>query len=249
MSTLFISDLHLDASRPAATQAFHEFLKRRAARADALYILGDLFEAWIGDDDDDPLAGEIMDALAKLTSGGVPAWFAHGNRDFLVGDEFSGRTGVTLLPETSVVSLGEENVLLMHGDSLCTDDHDYQEFRAMVRDPDWQAQFLALPLAARRALAAQARDASRISTGGKPMEIMDVNAAAVAEAMRASGVRHAPSPRARIRTGRRVRHANRSGRLVRARLGAGTRRERVSAGGVRPLAGVRGRDALAPRGV
>ena len=189
MSTLFISDLHLDASRPAATQAFHEFLERRAARADALYILGDLFEAWIGDDDDDPLAGEIMDALAKLTSGGVPAWFAHGNRDFLVGDGFSGRTGVTLLPETSVVSLGEENVLLMHGDSLCTDDHDYQEFRAMVRDPDWQAQFLALPLAARRALAAQARDASRISTGGKPMEIMDVNAAAVAEAMRASGVR------------------------------------------------------------
>ena len=189
MSTLFISDLHLDATRPAATQAFHEFLKRRAAEAEALYILGDLFEAWVGDDDDDPHAGEIMDALAELTSGGVPAWFVHGNRDFLVGDDFSGRTGVTLLPEVSVVNLGGENVLLMHGDSLCTDDHDYQEFRSMVREPKWQAQFLALPLAARRALAAQARDASRISTGGKPMEIMDVNATAVAEAMRANGVR------------------------------------------------------------
>lgn len=189
MSTLFISDLHLDATRPAATQAFREFLKYRASEAEALYILGDLFEAWVGDDDDDPHAAEIMDALAELTSGGVPAWFVHGNRDFLVGDDFSDRTGVTLLPETSVVNMSGKNVLLMHGDSLCTDDHDYQEFRAMVRDPNWQAQFLALPLAARRALAAQARDASRISTGGKPMEIMDVNATAVAEAMRANGVR------------------------------------------------------------
>lgn len=189
MSTLFISDLHLDAARPDATQAFCEFLKHRAAGADALYVLGDLFEAWVGDDDDDPHAGEVMDALAELTSGGVPAWFVHGNRDFLVGDGFSGRTGVTLLPESSVVDLGGEDVLLMHGDSLCTDDHDYQEFRAMVRDPKWQAQFLALPLTARRALAAQARDASRISTGGKPMEIMDVNALAVAEAMRENKVR------------------------------------------------------------
>ena len=189
MSTLFISDLHLDAARPDATQAFCEFLKHRAAGADALYVLGDLFEAWVGDDDDDPHAGEVMDALAELTSGGVPAWFVHGNRDFLVGDGFSGRTGVTLLPESSVVDLGGEDVLLMHGDSLCTDDHDYQAFRAMVRDPKWQAQFLALPLTARRALAAQARDASRISTGGKPMEIMDVNALAVAEAMRENKVR------------------------------------------------------------
>ena len=189
MSTLFISDLHLDATRPDATRAFRDFLKRRAARAGALYILGDLFEAWVGDDDDDPHAGEIMDALAGLTSGGVPAWFVHGNRDFLIGDDFARRTGVELLPEATVVELGGESVLLMHGDSLCTDDLDYQEFRAMVRDPNWQAQFLALPLAARRALASQARDASRISTGGKPIEIMDVNASAVAEAMRENGVR------------------------------------------------------------
>lgn len=189
MTVLFISDLHLDPTRPDATRAFHRFLKDRAGKADALYILGDLFEAWVGDDDDDPLALEVIEALAKLTSGGTPAWFAHGNRDFLLGEDFSRRSGVELLPESKVVDLGGGPVLLMHGDSLCTDDHDYQEFRAMVRDPKWQAQFLALPLMARRALAAQARDASRISTSGKPMAIMDVNAAAVAEAMQANGVR------------------------------------------------------------
>lgn len=189
MTTLFISDLHLDATRPHATQAFHDFLEHRAAEADALYILGDLFEAWIGDDDDDRLAGEITHALAQLTSSGVPAWFVHGNRDFLVGESFARQTGVQLLPESSVVELAGESVLLMHGDTLCTNDHDYQEFRSMVRHPKWQAQFLALPLPARRALAAQARDASRLSTGGKPMEIMDVNASAVAEAMGANGVR------------------------------------------------------------
>ena len=189
MSTLFVSDLHLDATRPAATQAFCEFLKYRAAEADALYILGDLFEAWIGDDDDGPLAATISAALAGLASEGVPAAFVHGNRDFLIGNAFAERAGVSILPEKSTIEVGGEEVLLMHGDSLCTDDLDYQEFRSMVRDPKWQTQFLALPLAARRALASTARDASRISTGGKPMEIMDVNASAVAEAMRAHSVR------------------------------------------------------------
>ena len=189
MTVLFISDLHLDATRPDATRAFHRFLEKRASSAEALYILGDLFEAWVGDDDDDPLAREVIEALAELTSGGTPAWFAHGNRDFLVRENFSRRSGVKLLPDSKVVELGGERVLLMHGDSLCTDDHDYQEFRSMVRDPKWQAQFLALPLMARRALAAQARDASRLSISGKPMEIMDVNATAVAEAMRANEVR------------------------------------------------------------
>ena len=189
MTVLFISDLHLDATRPDATRAFHRFLEKRASSAEALYILGDLFEAWVGDDDNDPLAREVIEALAELTAGGTPAWFAHGNRDFLVGEDFSRRSGVDLLPDSKVVELGGERVLLMHGDSLCTDDHDYQEFRSMVRDPKWQAQFLALPLMARRALAAQARDASRLSISGKPMEIMDVNATAVAEAMRANEVR------------------------------------------------------------
>ena len=189
MSLLFLSDLHLDADRPEATRAFYRFLEERASHAEALYVLGDLFEAWVGDDDDSPLAREVVEALAQLTAGGTAVFFAHGNRDFLVGEDFSRRSGAVLLEETSVIEIGGERVLLMHGDSLCTDDRDYQEFRAMVRDPKWQAGFLALPLTARRALAAQARDASRISTSGKPMEIMDVNASAVAELMRENGVR------------------------------------------------------------
>jgi len=189
MSVLFMSDLHLDADRPEATRAFHCFLEQRASGAEALYVLGDLFEAWVGDDDDSALAQEVVEALARLTAGGTAVFFARGNRDFLVGDDFARRSGVVLLEDASVVAIGGERVLLMHGDSLCTDDHDYQQFRTTVRDPKWQAQFLALPLEARRALAAQARDASRISTSGKPMEIMDVNASAVAEAMRLNGVR------------------------------------------------------------
>ena len=189
MSLLFVSDLHLDADRPEATRAFCRFLEERACNAEALYVLGDLFEAWVGDDDDGPLAREVVEALAKLAAGGTAVYFAHGNRDFLVGEDFCRRSGAVLLEETSVVEIGGERVLLMHGDSLCTDDHDYQEFRAMVRDPGWQAGFLALPLMERRALAAQARDASRLSTSGKPAEIMDVNAAAVAETMRLNGVR------------------------------------------------------------
>lgn len=189
MSVLFVADLHLDADRPEATRAFYRFLKQRASSAEALYVLGDLFEAWVGDDDDSPLAREVVAALAHLTAGGTAVFFARGNRDFLAGDGFARRSGAVLLEDASVIEIGGERVLLMHGDSLCTDDRDYQQFRAMVRAPQWQAQFLALPLPARRALAAQARDASRISTRGKPMEIMDVNASAVAEAMRLHGVR------------------------------------------------------------
>ena len=189
MSLLFVSDLHLDADRPEATRAFYRFLEERASNAKALYVLGDLFEAWVGDDDDSPLAREVVEALAQLAASGTAVYFAHGNRDFLVGEDFCQRSGAILLEETSVIEIGGERVLLMHGDSLCTDDHDYQEFRAMVRDPGWQAGFLALPLMERRALAAQARDASRLSTSGKPAEIMDVNAAAVAETMRLNGVR------------------------------------------------------------
>ncbi len=190
MTTLFISDLHLDPERPGATRAFHRFLDDRASSAEALYILGDLFEAWVGDDDDAPLAQEVVGALARLTAGGTAVFFAHGNRDFLVGEEFARRSGAMLLEETSVVAIGGQRRLLMHGDSMCTDDHDYQAFRAMVREPAWQARFLARPLEERRALAAQARDASRVSTRGKPMEIMDVNPSAVADAMRSSGTCH-----------------------------------------------------------
>ena len=160
MSTLFVSDLHLDPARPEITALFLRFLQREAASADALYILGDLFEAWVGDDDPSTTGQQVDDGLRRLADTGVPAFFIHGNRDFLVGQDYAGRAGMRILPDPAVVSLYGEPVLVMHGDLLCTDDHAYQAFRAQTRDPHWQAMFLAQPLAARQAFAAQARQAS-----------------------------------------------------------------------------------------
>ena len=160
MSTLFVSDLHLDPARPEITALFLRFLQREAASADALYILGDLFEAWVGDDDPSSTGQQVADGLRRLADAGVPVYFVHGNRDFLVGQDYAGRAGMRILPDPTVVSLYGEPVLLMHGDLLCTDDHAYQAFRAQTRDPHWQAMFLAQPLAARQAFAAQARQAS-----------------------------------------------------------------------------------------
>jgi len=160
-TTLFISDLHLDPERPQITRLFREFLQNEAREAQALYILGDLFEAWIGDDDDAPLAREIADALFAVRDAGVPVYFMHGNRDFLLGHDYAARAGMRLLPDPSVVMLYGEPVLLMHGDLLCTDDVAYQEFRAQSRSPAWREAMLAQPLAIRRALAGQARTASR----------------------------------------------------------------------------------------
>ena len=160
MSTLFVSDLHLDPARPEITALFLRFLQREAASADALYILGDLFEAWVGDDDPSSTGQQVADGLRRLAEAGVPAYFIHGNRDFLVGQDYAGRAGMRILPDPAVVSLYGEPVLVMHGDLLCTDDHAYQAFRAQTRDPHWQAMFLAQPLAARQAFAAQARQAS-----------------------------------------------------------------------------------------
>ena len=160
MSTLFVSDLHLDPARPEITALFLRFLQREAASADALYILGDLFEAWVGDDDPSSTGQQVADGLRRLADAGVPVYFVHGNRDFLVGQDYAGRAGMRILPDPAVVSLYGEPVLLMHGDLLCTDDHAYQAFRAQTRDPHWQAKFLAQPLAARQAFAAQARQAS-----------------------------------------------------------------------------------------
>ena len=160
MSTLFVSDLHLDPARPEITALFLRFLQREAASADALYILGDLFEAWVGDDDPSSTGQQVADGLRRLADAGVPVYFVHGNRDFLVGQDYAGRAGMRILPDPTVVSLYGEPVLLMHGDLLCTDDHAYQAFRAQTRDPHWQAKFLAQPLAARQAFAAQARQAS-----------------------------------------------------------------------------------------
>lgn len=188
MSIFFISDLHLDDSRPAIVDQFVELLAGETRQADALYILGDLFETWVGDDDDSALASRAAQALRGLRDAGVPIWFMHGNRDFLLGEDYAARAGMTLLPDPTVIELNGERTLLMHGDTLCTDDVEYQKFRTLVRDPQWQQQFLAKSLSERRAFAAQARGESRQHTSTAKPEIMDVNQAAVEAAMRAHGV-------------------------------------------------------------
>ena len=188
MTTLFISDLHLEPTRPAITTLFLDFLEQRARRAEALYILGDLFEAWIGDDDDADIGRTVAAALRTLTDQGVPTFFLHGNRDFLLGERFAAASGIQLLPESMVIELGGERVLLLHGDTLCTDDVEYQAFRTQVRDPAWQARTLALPLAQRRALAGQLRETSRQATRQKAADITDANPTAVDQALRAHGV-------------------------------------------------------------
>jgi len=186
--TLFISDLHLDEARPQIVDLFTRFLADEARQADALYILGDLFESWIGDDDNAPLATRVAHALRALRDRGVPIYFLHGNRDFLLGTDYAARAGIELLADPAIVELDGERTLLMHGDTLCTDDIEYQTFRNLVRDPAWQAQFLAKPLAERRAFAAQARGESRKQTAMKAAEIMDVNQAAVESTMHEYGV-------------------------------------------------------------
>src|SRR5215469_92317 len=142
MALLFVSDLHLDAASPRPIEQFLEFLATEAAGAEALYILGDLFEAWIGDDDPEPTRARVCDALSRLTSGGVACFVLHGNRDFLLGAGFSVRTGCVLLPDPVIAELDGERVLLTHGDALCTGDHAYQELRSTVRDERWQQRFL-----------------------------------------------------------------------------------------------------------
>ena len=165
MSTLFVSDLHLDPERPAITALFGRFLDGQARGADALYILGDLFEAWVGDDDPSAAGAFVAERLRALVDAGVPTYFLRGNRDFLLGEAYAARCGMTLLDDPTVVDLYGTPTLLLHGDLLCTDDTAYQQFRAQTRDPRWQAQFLAQPLAARLAFAAQARAASQARYG------------------------------------------------------------------------------------
>jgi len=189
MSTLFISDLHLDESRPQLVDAFEELLATQAKNVDALYILGDLFESHIGDDDDAALNARVARATRTLRDAGVPVFFMHGNRDFLLGPDYAARAGMTLLEDPAVIELAGERVLLMHGDTLCTDDVEYLKFRTLVRDPNWQRAFLAKPLAERRAFAAQARGESRRHTANAKPEIMDVNQIAVEAALRTHGVR------------------------------------------------------------
>jgi UDP-2,3-diacylglucosamine hydrolase len=189
MTTLFISDLHLDASRPHITRLFVEFVRTAAAQADALYILGDLFEAWIGDDASDETADQVAAALSDLHARGVPCFFIHGNRDFLLGDAYARRARMTLLPDPCVIEIEGERVLLMHGDTLCTDDAPYQAFRAQSRDSAWQRAFLARPIAERQAFAAHARAESQRYTRAAGDAITDVNAEAVESALRTHAMR------------------------------------------------------------
>ena len=189
MATLFIADLHLDPARPQITRLFENYLASDEVRsADTLYILGDLVEAWIGDDDDAELPQRIAEAIRAVHDAGVPVHFMVGNRDFLLGEEFARRAGLTLLEDGTVHELYGRPTLLMHGDVLCTDDVAYQAVRKQVRTPEWKAQILSMPLAARRAFAAKAREDSKAHTGSTMETIMDVNAGAVAEAMGHAGV-------------------------------------------------------------
>lgn len=179
MATLFIADLHLDAATPAITAGFMRFLNDEARKADALYILGDLFEVWIGDDDPSPLHQEIAAAIKTLVAAGVPCHFIHGNRDFLLGNNFARKSGMTLLPEEKRLELYGHQILIMHGDTLCTDDLDYQKFRAKVYNPWMQKLFLALPLFIRQRIAAKMRAGSKAASSKKLPQIMDVNPQAV----------------------------------------------------------------------
>ncbi|MBK7250136.1 MAG: UDP-2,3-diacylglucosamine diphosphatase [Gammaproteobacteria bacterium] len=188
MAQLFVSDLHLDAGAPEATQQFLGFLRREARDADALYILGDLFESWIGDDDPEPGRERICAGLRELTRA-VPCFVLSGNRDFLLGAGFAARSGARLLPDPVVADLDGTAVLLSHGDTLCTGDHGYQALRSIVRSPRWQARFLALGLEARALLADQARAGSRAHTARVVPQIMDVAPEAVLAALRATGTR------------------------------------------------------------
>lgn len=189
MTTLFISDLHIEADRPEIGEQFVEFLEQEAAGAEALYILGDLFESWIGDDDPNAHYAEMKRAIRNVAEVGVPVFFMHGNRDFLIGDRFAEETGARLLPDPCQVNLYGEGVLLSHGDALCTDDVKYQEVRTVTRNPGWQTMMLKKPLAERQAIARQARADSMAHGGSLDPQISDVNQGAVEQLLRGHGVR------------------------------------------------------------
>lgn len=189
MTTLFISDLHLEEARPEIGEQFLSFLRQEAAYAEALYILGDLFESWIGDDDPNPHYATMKRALRSVADEGVPVLFMHGNRDFLIGRRFAEQTGVQLLADPCKVELYGQEVLLSHGDALCTDDLKYQEVRTVTRNPGWQAMMLKKPLAERQAIARQARADSMAHGGSIDPQISDVNQAQVEQLLRHHDVR------------------------------------------------------------
>lgn len=188
MTTLFISDLHLEESRPDITEAFLGFLRDKAHGVEQLYILGDFFEAWIGDDERTPLQEQVAAALRDVKASGTDIFLMHGNRDFLIGPDFCDRAGATLLDDPTVVDLYGTPTLLMHGDSLCTADVEYQKFRANMRNPQWQQMILQRPLADRQQMARQLREISMAKNQGKEETIMDVTPEEVVKEMEAHGV-------------------------------------------------------------
>jgi UDP-2,3-diacylglucosamine hydrolase len=188
MTTLFISDLHLEADRPEIGEQFLDFLDEEAADAEALYILGDFFEYWVGDDDPDEYYASIKRSLRAFTDSGVPVYFMHGNRDFMIGEAFAAETGVKILPDPCPLELYGKSVLLSHGDALCTDDVEYQQMRTMTRNPEWQAMMLGKPLEERIAIARHARAQSQERNKTLSESIMDVNPEAVKETIAEYGV-------------------------------------------------------------
>ena len=188
MTTYFIADLHLDETRPAVTQAFFQWLEQISQGCEALFILGDLFEVWIGDDDDDPFRREVVERLRRFSDSGSDLYIMHGNRDFLLGRDFAAAAGAELVDDPLVIDLYGEAVLLMHGDSLCTADHEYMAFRRQARSAEWQVQLLAQSLPQRRAIARSLREQSRSMNSLKAEDIMDVTPAEVLQVMAAHGV-------------------------------------------------------------
>ena len=187
MSCFFISDLHLSPCAPGATGIFRRLLDGIAATGNRLYILGDLFEIWVGDDDDSPFSRDIIAMLDRARQRGLAVFLLHGNHDFLLGARFAARAGVTLLPDPHVLSAPAQRFVLSHGDLLCADDTEYQAFRLQTRAPGWQADFLRKPLAERHALAGQLRAQSESAKTAKSAALMDVNARVTEDFLRQHG--------------------------------------------------------------
>ena len=187
-TALFVSDLHLQAAMPRTTQAFLDFLRMHAGKAAQLYLLGDIFEAWAGDDDiADAYNRLLVNALKQLSDSGVTVFWMAGNRDFLVGQQFADASGITILPDPFVTTIAGQLLVLTHGDAYCTDDQAYMQFRAQVRQAEWQKNFLALPLAQRKTIIESLRAGSREAQRDKSYDIMDVNAAAIAALFEQTG--------------------------------------------------------------
>lgn len=188
MTILFISDLHLEEDRPEIADQFLRFLETEVLHADALYILGDLFESWVGDDDPNTHYAWVKQGIRKLTRKDVPVFFMHGNRDFMIGNGFAEETGVQILADPTVVEIYGQKLLLSHGDAYCTDDIEYQSVRTMTRNPEWQQMMLTKSLDERLAFAAAARAASQAHGDATESEISDVVAVEIVQAMRDADV-------------------------------------------------------------